>query len=100
MKMEIKNGKVKIYDDRETGVILNWKIGTVADVHFKVCDDGKYHLLDENDNIVSSIIDDYVPKILDIHGESYGDYIIMKIDENGFIEKWNKKASLKCFESK
>jgi hypothetical protein len=84
--------------DIETGQILNWNIGTTANVHYKVCDDGTYKLLDENENIVASI-DGYVPKILDIYDDSFGDYIILKIDENGFIDKWNNHASLKNFEN-
>ena len=83
--------------DIETGTILDWPKGTTAKVHYKVCDDGEYTLLDENNNEIASI-DGYVPDILDIN-EGYGDYIILDIDENGVIKNWNNKASLKEFEN-
>lgn len=68
----------------ESGQITNWKAGTTADVHYKVCDAGVYHLKDEEGNTVLTK-DGYVPDIMCPEGEWYGDYIIMKIDENGFI---------------
>lgn len=74
--------------DIETGMITNWKSGTVADVHYKVCDDGTYELVDESGVIVKSI-DGYVPEIMCPGGQGFGDYIIMKIDENGKIANWH-----------
>ena len=74
--------------DLATGKILNWKQGTTADIHYKVCDAGTYELLDKDDNVVISI-DGYVPDIMCPEGEGFGDYIIMKVDENGVIAKWN-----------
>lgn len=89
----------RIVIDVEEGIILNWKKGVIADVHYKVCDDGNYYLLDKNDkDIVSK--EGYVPKILDLYNQSFGDYVILKIDENGRIAKWNKEASLDDFEQK
>ena len=35
--------------------------------------------------------------ILDILRDSYGDYIIMNIDENGLIEKWNNNPNIDDF---
>lgn len=83
--------------DVETGIIKNWPKGTIADVHFKVCDDGIYHLIDENWNTII-IKEGYVPKILDLYRDSYGDYIIMKIDSTGMIKGWENDASLNDFE--
>lgn len=83
--------------DVETGIIKNWPTGTVADVHYKVCDDGIYHLIDENWNIIITK-EGYVPKILDLYRDSYGDYIIMKIDSTGMIKGWENDASLNDFE--
>ena len=71
----------------ETGVIENWEIGKTADVHFKVCDDGEYSLLNPFKEVVIKK-DGYVPDCLAINDRGYGDYIIMKIDENGLIEDW------------
>lgn len=74
--------------DVEKGVVLDWPKGTVASVHYKVCDDGNYYLRDENDNVLLSIESNYVPKIMCPKENGYGDYIIMDIDENGQIEDW------------
>jgi hypothetical protein len=73
--------------DIETGIILNWKIGTVASISYKVCDGGEYWLVDDN-GIEYKYPGDYVPKCLDIDDDGYGDYIYMDIDENGKIEDW------------
>lgn len=72
----------------ETGKIINWEIGKTADIHYKVCDDGKYILQDENRDHIKSV-QDYVISDLAIGESGYGDYIIMKVDENGMIEGWS-----------
>lgn len=82
--------------DIESGMIVNWTKGVKARVHYKVCDDGIYHLLDGEGNSIL-IKDGYVPDILDVERDSYGDYIIMNIDENGLIADWNKEASIEDF---
>jgi hypothetical protein len=79
----------------KTGQIINWKEGNVASTHFKVCDDGMYYLKDEDNNIVAEK-EGYVPDILDPYNDGYGDYIILDIDENGFINKF--KCDFKGFE--
>lgn len=42
--------------------------------------------------------DGYVPNILDVERDSYGDYIILNIDENGKIANWNNKPKVNDFE--
>lgn len=74
----------------ETGQILNWEQGKTANIHYKCCDDGEYILLDEDKNVIK-LIEGYVPRILYPKKNGYGDYIIMDIDENGFIQKWKVK---------
>ena len=71
--------------DIEQGKIINWQQGVVADIHYKVCDDGCYFLTDENDKILAHIFNGYVPEILSIGDEGYGDYIILKVDADGKI---------------
>lgn len=73
--------------DLETGIITNWTQGVTADIYYKVCDDGTYKLLDVDGNEVVSI-DGYVPDIMCPNGEGFGDYIIMKVGENGKIDNW------------
>ena len=71
----------------ETGKILDWT-GVIASIHYKVCDDGDYWLLDEDKNEVVKSKGEYVPSIMCPVGNGYGDYVIMKVDENGIIENW------------
>lgn len=86
----------KLNIDIDSGIITNWKKGITADVHYKVCDDGIYHLLDSDGNTVLTK-DGYVPNILDLYRESYGDYIVVKINENGKIENWNNNPNIEDF---
>ena len=81
--------------DVEKGQIKDWPMGVTAELHYKVCDDGCYYLKDENNDVVLSIDFDYVPRMMCPKENGYGDYIIMDIDENGFIADW--KFSLKGF---
>jgi hypothetical protein len=76
--------------DLETGVIKNWEQGKTANVHYKVCDAGSYYLQDADGNTILSIDENYVPDIMCPEGEGYGDYIKMKIDENGKIANWEQ----------
>ena len=78
-----------------TGKIRNWVPGTTADIHYKVCDDGSYALLDADQNVITKY-DGYVPALLWPEGDGFGDYIIMKVDEDGMIANW--KPTFKEFE--
>lgn len=75
--------------DLEKGVIVGWPDGLVADIHFKVCDDGSYWL--SRDGIEKDLKwgGYYVPNDYLCHGDNgYGDYIIMKINKDGAIENY------------
>jgi len=71
----------------ETGKIINWEIGKTADIHYKICDEGFYKLLDINKNVIIDI-KKYVPDVLSINDAGYGNYIILSIDKNGEIQGW------------
>ena len=71
----------------DTGKIVNWQKGIKADIHYKVCDDGTYTLIDSTGESVK-LIDGYVPSIMSPKENGYGDYIIMDVDEDGFIQGW------------
>lgn len=73
--------------DIDAGQIINWKQGVTADIHYKVCDDGKYKVYDSDGNLVLQK-EYYVPELMCPADKGYGDYIIMKVDENGFIQGW------------
>lgn len=72
----------------DTGEILNWEDGKSAVIHYKVCDDGIYKVMD-NDGNFHELDEDYVPDFLGIEDSGYGDYIIMNVDEKGIIQNWN-----------
>lgn len=83
--------------DIESGIIINWTKGVVANVHYKIADDGIYHLADE-ESIILMTKDGYVPKILDLYNDSFGDYIILNIDENGKIANWDNNPYIRDFQ--
>ena len=76
--------------DIDLGKIVSWKQGVTANVHYKVCDDFQCDILDGNKEIITSC-NGYVPDVMCPADEGYGDYIIMDIDEDGFIQNWNKE---------
>ncbi len=77
----------------ETGRIEEWPQGTTAQIHYKVCDDGDYKLLNAGRNIVKSI-NGYVPRILRPKSEYFeNDYVIMNIGPDGVIEDWKVELS-------
>lgn len=76
--------------DIDEGKIVNWKQGVTAHIHYKVCDDGIYEVIEANGNVVAAH-EGYVPNIMCPAGEGFGDYIIMNVGENGIIEGWNKR---------
>lgn len=71
--------------DVDNGTIVGWPKGTTASVHYKVCDEGIYTLLDKNQKIVERV-ESYVPDCLAPLDSGWGDYIIMSIDEDGKID--------------
>lgn len=73
-----------------TGKIINWVQGVEASIHYKVCDDGDYWLLDENKKRVKKWDDYYVPDgLLVVDDNGYGDYIIFKVSCDGTIIGFN-----------
>ena len=82
--------------DLDKGQVEGWNTGTSALVHYKVCDDGHYELLNANREVIATADDwrggSYVPPVLDCSEDKYsfGDYIILPIDREGFIERFEK----------
>lgn len=75
------------------GQVMEWPTGTVADIHFKVCDQGEYWLLDEGKQRIGKWGGYYVPDDFLCPGDQgYGDYIILKINADGVIQKWAPPA--------
>ena len=77
-----------IFDiDIDEGNIVGWPKGVSASVHYKVCDDGSYGLKDAEGNVIVEK-DMYVPDILCLGKDGWGDYIILDINEDGHIIDW------------
>lgn len=74
--------------DIDTGIILGWPAGTTASIHYKVCDQCFVSLIGD-EGIILEEKDSYVPRILCPEENGYGDYIIMKVQDNGYIPNWN-----------
>lgn len=73
--------------DIDAGRVEGWPGGTTAELHYKVCDDGRYTLLDADRKPIM-IRDSYVPSIMCPEGGGSGDYVIMKIGPDGAINNW------------
>lgn len=77
--------------DYDSGKIDNWKKGFCLKTFFKVCDDGKYQIIDSNNNIMwDSDINDtpYVPDFLEINDSNCGDNIYITVNGDGYIKDW------------
>jgi len=90
-----KNGDLwKPIIDIDSGKIINWEAGKTASIHYKVCDAGTYELAEEDMNVVAGIYNDYVPKIMCPKEDGYGDYIIIDVDSDGIIDRWDKSKAI------
>ena len=77
--------------DLDSGKIVNWPQGTVAAIHYKVCDQGEYWLADASAVKLAKWKGSYVPDKFLCHGdEGFGDYIIFAVNENGKIQDYTK----------
>lgn len=74
--------------DIDSGIIINWKQGVKADVHYKACDCFGYEIKSDEGVVVVSAEDGYVPNTMCPKERGYGDYIIMEINEYGLISNW------------
>jgi hypothetical protein len=78
--------------DIEIGQIRNWREGTTAEIRYKVCDEFECRIIDEKggERCLITDFEGYVPNFMSPKDCGYGDYIIMDIDENGYIQDWDK----------
>ena len=74
--------------DIDAGRIRGWPEGTVAEIHYKVCDAGMYTLLDADGRALATR-EGYVPELLSPGDNGYGDYIIMDVNHHGEISNWD-----------
>ena len=84
--------EIRLVIDVETGDIMTCPEDFCADFfNVKLVDTGTYTLLDKDDDVVASY-EGYVPDVLDLGGDGYGDYLNFEV-KNGQIEdwKWNEE---------
>lgn len=86
--------------DIESGQILNWEHGVTASIHYKVCDEFSCKIVGSVGGVINNITDyeGYVPRFMCPKEEGYGDYIIMDINENGYIKDWNNTDVVRFIE--
>lgn len=83
--------------DIDNGRIINWADGITASIHYKVCDEFSCDFIDDGNNVIYSY-EGYVPRCMCPKENGYGDYIIMDIDGNGFIQNWRPELALRILE--
>lgn len=84
-----ENWHVRI--DLAAGRIADWPANTLADIHYKVCDQGQYWLVDAAGERLAKYRSDYVPDAFLCHGdEGFGDYIILKVGPDGAIREYER----------
>lgn len=85
---EIEGWKNWVFDiDIKTGKIKDWPKGTTAKTSYKTCDDNTISFIGYNGKVLREV-DCYVPDFLAIEDWCYGDYICIKIDEDGTINNF------------
>ena len=85
---EIEGWKNWVFDiDIKTGKIKDWPKGTTAKTSYKTCDDNTISFIGYNGKVLREV-DCYVPDFLAIEDCRYGDYICIKIDEDGKINNF------------
>lgn len=75
----------KITVGADTGYVYGWPTGTTASIYYKVCDAGRYVLLDIDGEVITER-EGYVPNLGP--ADCGGDYLSLEIDEEGNIEDW------------
>lgn len=98
---DIKNRFPDLVDEGEfylcicldNGKVMNWPDGWSANFRdMKIVDEGTYALYDGGRNLIN-VCGGYVPNILSIEEEGYGDYFEFVIN-NGVINNWKANANL------
>jgi hypothetical protein len=73
--------------DIDNGVIVGYTANIEINIFDKCVDEGTYVLYDENMNVVCEY-EGYVPNILEVNENGYGDYLNFTINPDGTIINW------------
>ena len=79
------NGVLELWIDLDLCRVAYWPEGTTARLHYKVCDDGVYRLLDHDGNPTDTY-GPYVPWL--ISSEGTGDYLKLNIGSDGRVYEY------------
>jgi len=85
---------LKFLIDLDRRKVVDWPEGNHYDLHLKVCDRGIYRLLDPNMGELAIIYQDYVP---DGVPGAYGDYITLRITNDGTVTNLPRKYNFSDF---
>lgn len=72
----------------DSGKIINWRENTKADIQYELWRDIKCTFFDSEGNEVLKI-EGYMPDLMLPTGYGYSNLILMDVDENGVIQRWN-----------
>ena len=75
--------------DIESGYVIEYNQNISINIFDKCVDEGTYVLYDENMNIIDEY-EGYVPNILEVNENGYGDYLNFTINEDGSILNWKQ----------
>ena len=75
--------------DIELGKVVDFKANAEIDIFDKCVDEGTYILYDEDMNPITEY-EGYVPNILEVNENGYGDYLNFTINTDGTIKNWGK----------
>ena len=75
--------------DIDSGVIVGYIPEILINIFDECVDEGIYVLYDEDMNIIAEY-EGYVPNILEVNENGYGDYLNFTINEDGSILNWKQ----------
>jgi hypothetical protein len=75
--------------DIDSGYVVGYTPTISINIFDKCVDEGTYVLYDENMNIIDEY-EGYVPNILEVNENGYGDYLNFTINEDGSILNWKQ----------
>lgn len=80
----------RIVIDLDLCRVAYWPEGTVAKIHYKVCDEGAYELWDADGRVIERHCG-YVPRRMCSDGD--GDYIMMITNERGCVSDYDSSGA-------
>lgn len=82
-----KNGVLECLINIDLGTVVNFTANANIEIYDKCVDEGTYVLYDEEMNPITKY-EGYVPNILEVNENGYGDYLNFTINPDGTIVNW------------